>query len=388
MTKLHLSSLTIKQFRTFGELEIPRLGQVNLITGKNAVGKTALLESLRLFADSGSPRSLRQILVERDELYRLDHQKNSDREPVTEVEVYESVRNLFHDRPDIDSAVRPIQIGPEHQAREQLSITPVLLIEEIGEDRIRRYRKANQHQLFEGIETGGRETTAIEQIPGIIIQSGNSPELMVPLSRLVDRRSPMEVRPIAPRLPAVYVPTEGPAMSDLTLLWEQITLTELESYVRDALNVVSPEMIEGINIVSGAPYRTSGTVIVRTKTTPQPLPLRSLGEGMVRAFVLSLALVNAKDGLLLVDEIDSGLHYSVQYEIWKLIFQVARRLNIQVFATTHSWDAVESFQQAAADNTDAEGMLIRLERSGDEIVSTLFDEARLAIVTRAQIEVR
>jgi AAA15 family ATPase/GTPase len=44
---LILNSLEIRRFRCFRELRIERLGRVNLIVGKNHVGKSALLEALR-----------------------------------------------------------------------------------------------------------------------------------------------------------------------------------------------------------------------------------------------------------------------------------------------------------------------------------------------------
>ena len=52
---------------------------------------------------------------------------------------------------------------------------------------------------------------------------------------------------------------------------------------------------------------------------------------MQRTFGIALALVNARNGLLLIDEFENGLHYLVQPDLWRLIFQVARRLNVQVF---------------------------------------------------------
>jgi predicted ATP-dependent endonuclease of OLD family len=99
-------------------------------------------------------------------------------------------------------------------------------------------------------------------------------------------------------------------------------------------------------------------------------------------------LVNARNGLLLVDEIENGLHYSAQLDVWRLINRLASRLNVQVFATTHSWDCIESFQKAAQEDTQNEGILIRLESKKGKIVATLFDEKELGIATREQIEVR
>ena len=120
----------------------------------------------------------------------------------------------------------------------------------------------------------------------------------------------------------------------------------------------------------------------------EPLPLRSLGDGMQRMLGIALALANAQDGILLVDEVENGIHYSVQPELWQLVFRLARRLNIQVFATTHSWDCIKGFQEAAQEDKQNEGLLIRLESKKDDIGVTLFDERKLAIATREEIEVR
>ncbi len=113
-----------------------------------------------------------------------------------------------------------------------------------------------------------------------------------------------------------------------------------------------------------------------------------MGEGMNRMLGIALALVNAKDGMLLIDEVDTGLHYSVLPDLWKLIFEVAHRLNVQVFATSHSKDCVEAFQQAADNNKDEEGILVRLEVQDGEVVPVTFDERMLNIATREHIEVR
>jgi hypothetical protein len=75
--------------------------------------------------------------------------------------------------------------------------------------------------------------------------------------------------------------------------------------------------------------------------------------------------------------------------LFKFVFEVSRRLNVQVFATTHSWDCIEAFQKAAAEDDDpSSGVLIRLQNKDGDVTSTVFDERRLAVVTRDGIEVR
>ena len=54
---------------------------------------------------------------------------------------------------------------------------------------------------------------------------------------------------------------------------------------------------------------------------------------MWRMLGLALALANAKGGVLLVDEIDTGLHYSIMGDMWRMVGKLAATLDVQVFAT-------------------------------------------------------
>ena len=78
-------------------------------------------------------------------------------------------------------------------------------------------------------------------------------------------------------------------------------------------------------------------------------------------------LAHAKDGVLLVDEIENGIHYSVQPDLWRVVFEMATRLNVQVFATTHSYDCIKAFEEAARESEE-EGVLVRLARKGDRTI--------------------
>lgn len=182
-----------------------------------------------------------------------------------------------------------------------------------------------------------------------------------------------------------YISATGLDNEDLEILWSKVALTPNEFYLIEALKIVNQE-ISDLNFVrkndlDGAriPY-----VLVRKD---RPIPLESLGDGLTRLFGMSLALVNAKNGFLVIDEIGSGLHFSVQLGMWRMIFQIASTLNVQVFATTHSNDCIQAFHIAANESPD-EGVLIRLEKRGDLIVPVIFDEKRLSIATKEEIEVR
>ncbi len=183
-----------------------------------------------------------------------------------------------------------------------------------------------------------------------------------------------------------YLPARGFTENEAGDLWDSVVLTDLESGVLAALQIIAPE-IERISLIESKMRRGERLALIRRAGRQTPEPLKSMGDGMNRIFEMALGLANSKSGIFLVDEIENGVHYSVQEELWSFIFQVASRLQSQVFATTHSWDCIEAFQKAASSHP-AEGTLVRLYQQEQEISSYTFDEHRLEILTRESIEVR
>ena len=108
---------------------------------------------------------------------------------------------------------------------------------------------------------------------------------------------------------------------------------------------------------------------------------------MTRLLGIASALINCQSGILLIDEIESGLHYSIFPDVWKLIFQTAKELDIQVFVTTHSRDCVEAFAQAASESPE-DGMLVRLERYREKIIAKSIAEDMLIDAVNYEVEVR
>ena len=153
--------------------------------------------------------------------------------------------------------------------------------------------------------------------------------------------------------------------------------------------------------------------MVKVSGISEPVPLKSLGDGMIRLFHLALAAEasatrargaqhavlhhdmaaefeeSAMAQPLLVDEVENGIHYATLPLLWKFLFEVADRHAIQIFATSHSWDCIEAFQTAAAETGKTSGArLIRLEAKNGGKRAVVFHGNELATVTRDRIEVR
>jgi AAA15 family ATPase/GTPase len=118
--------------------------------------------------------------------------------------------------------------------------------------------------------------------------------------------------------------------------------------------------------------------------------LLRMGHGIHRVLTMLLALSTCKEGIILIDEIENGLHYSIQEELWNLIFEIATAQNIQVFATTQSMDAVKAFGKIVNndDGKPLDGRLIKLENIEGIIEPLTFDPDELKVITGNSIEVR
>lgn len=109
---------------------------------------------------------------------------------------------------------------------------------------------------------------------------------------------------------------------------------------------------------------------------------------MTRLFHIIVALVNASDGVLLIDEFENGLHWSVQPQVWRWVFRLAERQNVQVFASTHSRDCIAGFEEAWVEHLEAGGFL-RLDSSDAEgIKVTTYDLETLGDALDMHVEVR
>jgi len=377
--ELGLDSLEIQNFRLFEHLVIERLGRVNLIVGKNNVGKTSLLEALWIYADRGYSNLLNQIINTRHENFRIPLVSANGTSDTIKTEP--AIRHLYTNSPTIVPGKKFIaKIGTVTDQKKNLELS-------LGWYR-RDTDPQKDYQLYrEDVEYVSSVQPTLNLI---IIVDGQRDDYAYEYDFQKDLLLPSFY--MMPSIPHVFVSSGGFNLLSTASGWDHVVITDLENEVLSALQIIEPE-IERLNFISS--YHNGSSTnggeripFVRLRNRDGWVPLRSLGEGINRILGIVVALVNARNGFLLVDEIENGLHYSVQADLWRLILRVAKRLNVQVFTTTHNWDCVEAFQQAVSEIEGPDGMLIRLQKRNEEIVPTLFDESRLSIAVREDIEIR
>ena len=185
----------------------------------------------------------------------------------------------------------------------------------------------------------------------------------------------------------------GPGLLSNNMLarfWDKVALTEEEKFTIQALRLID-QRIERINVVGSGeqgPRWVGRRAIVKLFNHATPVPLKSLGDGVTRMFSTGLALANSRNGFLVVDEAENGIHYSVQRDFWRMVLHTAQQNNVQVLATTHSWDCVQGFARAAVDSSDIDCVLVRLDRDDAELRAVEYTEEDLETAANQGIEVR
>lgn len=367
-----IRNLTIDGFRGFEHFEMRDFGRVNLLVGTNNSGKTSVLEAIQILM-TGHIRSIWEALSRRGE--RLAD------EPERRTRTAGDVCHLFRGH--------AIQVGSEFQLRGANDATVGRLSATIQE---RSLDDDSRPALFEEEEDYAGSFSLLLKGDGFV-----KVDEKLPLTRRGGLPFDLLRRP--PRnqddakLSARFISTASMSPDEIVSLYEDVVLTPEEDLVIQALKTVEPT-IERIASTSkdsryyrGYPGERGG-IVVKCAGVDQRIPIGSLGDGIWRILGLALALVHAENGVLLVDEIDTGLHFTVMSDMWKLVSETAKRLNVQVFATTHSRDAVDSLAAISrADSNGDNGVTIqRLERDKQRAVT--FTEQEIVVAAERGIEVR
>lgn len=365
---LLLPDLAIKGFRGIEDLTIPRLGRVTLLAGKNGIGKTTVLEAVRIYARRGQPFVISNVLDAREE-YSFESNKGSN-------VVYDTDWNaLFHGR-EFSAGIHA-KIGPSSNSN-QLVIQVVDLDEE----------ELSDHSSGMIPE---------ETIKAIKVAYSGSDILRWALSdedrklrRLIQELpTPIHCRSLGPGLPTSF---------ELAKLWDTIALEPNEEKAVQSLNIIEGINVDRVTMIGENGFRQRRSVgrgskvgrrpVVKLKDHEHRVPLKSLGDGATRVFAMALSLANSRGGFLLVDEIENGIHYSIQRDFWRMILQTAHENDVQVIATTHSSDCITGFAQAAQEYQEVEGNLIRLTRRYGPLRAVDFSENDLLIANELGTEVR
>jgi len=357
-------AIRIRRFRQFSTLSLAALTRVNLIVGRNNAGKSSILESIEMLASGGrlspllrSPRRRGEVSTELSE-DRMTSRTDLD------------VRHLF--------LGHRIEIGASFELAGDTEEGPVEV-----------------RCAVVGASPGSQQldlvADTLEADPQLALQL-NGPDhagisLPVSLAGSVTsdalRRQPP---PSAGAIAVMFLGTEGADAVSLQLMWDRLVLTPEEDQVIAAMRLIEPS-IERLAFTNRE-VRGTSVAFVKLAGEDERVPLGSLGDGTRRFLALAISLARAAGGVLLVDEIDTGLHYTTLEKMWQFVVETARRLDVQVFATSHSGDCVRALAWLQSDNPSlaSDVSVHRIEKGLDAAV--VYSAAEIETAAQHQIEVR
>ena len=362
---LHLPSLSVTGFRGIPHLEVERLGRVTLLAGENGVGKTTLLDAVRLYAAQGNYSTIRRTLLDNDEVIIV----SDDNDNAIAIPDFES---LFYGRqPTLESciAITPGQQEPSLHIRPGMGLF-------------------QRHWTAYADSPEGLDTLLEVYLPGLEgkvkmnFRSERNPIIYrAQVSEKIEDSSEISCQKLGP---------DVLNNSDVAAFWSSVALTAGETRALYALRLIYGDTIERVAAVDDAAAnpRSGRRMLVKVKGLGDRVPLRSLGDGALRMYSVALALSSSPGSVLLIDEAENGIHHSVQADFWKMVLQTAQENNIQVIATTHSWDCVVGFARAVRDLDEMDGAFVRLEKTDAAMRAVSYSRQNLIAAAKHGIETR
>ena len=156
------------------------------------------------------------------------------------------------------------------------------------------------------------------------------------------------------------------------------------SDILEALKVLEPNLLS----LSIIPFGNNPTLYADTGIgVKTPLPL--MGQGINHLASIVLAISSAKDGIILIDELENGIHYSAFPLFWKIIINHAKINNVQIIATTHSWELIQGVVKGTSSDLENDFAYMRIDKTEqNEFKTKKYDFNTLKTTLEANWEIR
>lgn len=309
-----LSNLNIENFRGIQKLSIKDMRRLVLLSGNNNVGKSSVLEAVFFMMDHLSPDSfnlmngLRGINVPTNgvSLWEpLFYQMNPDNTIRIQATRGEDTLTLSYSK---DESYIPAQNGEipqnvagsfQSSAKRNYTLRFVFLVE----------------GSTDYTETGHFATSDSGTLREVYDNDGKKQFMRLAYTSFVNNNVVRTDRAILDRMGKAELNGE-------------------KEKIIGFLKRIDPSISDIVTLsVSGIPQ-------LYINTNKKLLPVQFSGDGINKLLYIVLSIMDAKDGILLVDEIDTGFHYSMYKDLWKIVADVSSDYNCQVIATTHSYENI------------------------------------------------
>jgi len=313
-----IENLEINEYKGLIDFKLDNLSQINIISGKNNVGKTMLLEAISVSKNITDLRLFKKNM----EFIYLRRELNYD-------DIYEKLKKISL---NIKSSENNVIIKAKSSY-------------ELEEDEAQLLKK----QYYDPTTKEFLTMYHNDELKDIISLTKENEVSIVTFQTLFINSS----------LPNNYY---------LTQLYKSIQDSDMQSKFLEYLQIIDKN-ISGIE-----PYATH--IVAQDGNSIQSFALRvtlenpkhsllssELGEGTNRFIEILCTLLSNKNGTVLIDEIENGIHYTKLYDIWKAIIEIVQKEKIQLFVTTHDKESIEALIKASQDTDYNKVTSIKLFRN-------------------------
>ena len=350
MENNHLTYFKIENFKKFESLEVNDIGQFNLIVGDNNVGKTCLLEAL-LFDEEPSQLvcNFHLALQKRGlifEIKKITTEVNG--KSITEVvapKVNYYIGNIIKN-PSVNISTTFSYVKNDGL----LSDIPVSLIL-IDEDSINTKFDSKE---FINQELNRRKYNN-EYITSLRIKTAHTISIYYYSDDILN-------------FPLVSF-NDTPLDELSRSIYENLKTKREKQILIDVLKVVNPNIVD-IELRENFEDLKS-VFLVSFEDKDEFVPLNFLGDGFKRIFYIVLKALSLKGKRILIDEIEIGIHYSKMKDFWINLMKVCKEVDVQLFATTHSQECIESYLEASKETNEKDIRLIRLQENKDKSIKAI-----------------
>lgn len=341
-----IKQFKIENFRGFQSFTIDGLKSLNVIIGKNNVGKTAFLEALFLHIGANNPDLPRTIDsfrgIEKYELkaesiwsalfYKLNLQQKA---VLTSVDKFNKRRML------------EISLN-----KGEKSITDKKIIESASSAALYEYDRIIFTYTSPKLEKYTSE--AVIEIEGIKFNRAKAKEILKGM------------------FISSHASGGGKVEADR---YSALDIKGQQDIVLETLQKVEPRL-KRLSIVTKA----SNPMIFGDIGIGQLIPLPYLGEGICKLLSITLGIAEVRGGIVLIDEMDRGFHYTIVNDTLKSILFLMQKFQVQLFITTHSLEFIKHIYQTFKENNFSDYNIIRFDQENGRILPTFYDETLLETV--------
>ncbi|MDO4983846.1 MAG: AAA family ATPase [Eubacteriales bacterium] len=349
-----IRELYIRDYKGIHDLTLSKLEKINILTGSNNSGKTSILE---LIYTVDQPDAIRKWL--------LGARIEGDYSSLT---LFEGLNNLFP--ADKDEKAFSYSFTDSMGKLNSVDAAGTLIEEQLSQTQIEKING------FMASAKSSRTDHIYRDVHGLQLSIRKNGEELVN-DTVYDFQYRILSTPIKKKSNVVYLSPF--AHQDFSKYLNEI-LSNYEYYGRmiDLLQIFDSD-IAGINAIKSERLHSTSYQLM-SKAFGKTLPVSAYGDGMKKAIVLLGALIEAKDGILLVDEFETGIHTSAMDKVFKVLLDGAEKFNVQIFLSSHSEEAINKVLKLEHSMHEQMNLYTLYKHNGKNYVRCL--DAAHAVVAR------